>query len=99
MDGPSLGLVVKDRVVIGIHDPGATRLGFRVGQRVEAVNGVAVCTNDQLMAEMRKAMGPFKASGAPMYFDVSPDAAAARRTAAGGSRGARGARSSGGGSS
>ncbi|CAK0903759.1 unnamed protein product [Prorocentrum cordatum] len=76
MEGPSLGLKLKDRVITGLQDPGAGKLGFKVGQRIEAVNGTAVCNNDQLLTEIRRVMGPFKASGTPMYFDVSEDAAA-----------------------
>mmetsp|Transcript_36941 Transcript_36941/g.106590 ORF Transcript_36941/g.106590 Transcript_36941/m.106590 type:complete len:157 (-) Transcript_36941:86-556(-) len=74
MPGPlahgRLGLAMKDLEVLMITNPAATAYAWAVGDRVTAVNGTPVQTQEDFTAAYRQALEEHYTRHAPMVFEV-----------------------------
>jgi len=70
LDGGTLGVTLKDMVVVAIPDPRAFQFGWAVGDRVLQVNGFPVCNSQEYAKELSKAMSSYQTTAKPMVFDI-----------------------------
>jgi len=71
LEGGKIGLAIDRLEVSEILDPMAAACGFRVGDRVLAVNSVAVGTQDEFRVALQYAIREYHTRGTPLRFQVS----------------------------
>merc|ERR1712032_222296 len=71
LDGKTLGLKVKENVVVEIVDPRALQFGFKVGDRVNAVNGVPVSDLDSFASAVAGSIHQWQSTARPIAFSIS----------------------------
>jgi len=71
LDGKALGLKVRENVIAEVVDPRSLRFGFKVGDRITAVNGVPVSDLDSFASAVSAAMRNWQSTRRPLVFDIS----------------------------
>jgi len=71
LDGKSLGLKVKENVVVEVVDQRALQFGWKVGDVVNAVNGVPVSDLEGVSSAISRAVHEYQSTGRPIIFSIS----------------------------
>jgi len=71
LDGKSLGLKVRENVVVQVVDQRAYQFGWTVGDRVHAVNGVPVTDLDSFSTAIAGAIHQWQLTQRPIMFSIS----------------------------
>jgi len=70
LQGGNLGLAINKLEVTGITDPAASSFGWSIGDRILAINGVSVASQEQLRVVVHYALQEYAAYQKPLVFEV-----------------------------